>query len=62
MAMAVRRILSADGRAERVIAPMGACASTGGMYRSLRFCIGVDKISPGRCLRRWLSAAAGGAA
>ncbi|GIT04765.1 MAG: hypothetical protein CM1200mP29_01760 [Verrucomicrobiota bacterium] len=45
MALAVRRNFRADAGAKWVIA-MGACASTGGMYRSYAVLQGVDRILP----------------
>src|ERR1044071_2772277 len=45
MALAVKRIYDQMAEPKYVIA-MGACASTGGMYRSYAVLTGVDKILP----------------
>ncbi len=61
MATAVRRIYDQMAEPKWVIA-MGACASTGGMYRSYAVLQGVDHDHPGGCLCGRLPAAPGGVA
>ena len=50
MALAVKRIYDQMPEPKWVIA-MGACASTGGMYRSYSVLQGIDQLLPRRCLR-----------
>ncbi len=59
MALAVKRIYEQMPEPKWVIA-MGACASTGGMYRSYAVLQGIDQLVAGRCLHLWLSAASRG--
>ena len=61
MALAVKRIYEQMPEPKWVIA-MGACASTGGMYRSYAVLQGIDQLLAGRCLYFRLSAAPGGVA
>ena len=61
MALAVKRIYDQMPEPKWVIA-MGACASTGGMYRSYAVLQGVDRHPAGGRLYRRVSAAARGAA
>ena len=53
MAEVVRRIYDQMGDPKWVVA-MGACASTGGMYRSYAVMQGVDNHCSRRCLCQWL--------
>ena len=57
MALAVKRIYDQMPEPKWVIA-MGACASSGGMYRSYAVLQGIDRLLPGRRLCFRLSAAA----
>ena len=61
MALAVKRIWDQMPEPKWCIA-MGACASTGGMYRSYSVLQGIDQLLPGGCLYLRLPAAARGAA
>ena len=54
MAEVVSRIYDQMGDPKWVVA-MGACASTGGMYRSYAVMQGVDNDCSCRCLCQWLS-------
>ena len=61
MALAVKRIYEQMPEPKWVIA-MGACASTGGMYRSYAVLAGNRSAFAGGCLHLWLPAASGSVA